>query len=431
MTRALAWWCSWAVVLAGQAADLEGPPIRYSQSADDNRVSRWWQRTRSGEAPLRAEARFGYLRSVLRGLEVPESSQVLVFSKTSLQRQRIGPRSPRAIYFNDDVYVGYCQHGDVLEIAAADAALGTVFYTVDQTAERATLTRQGDACLICHASSHHHGVPGHLLRSVYPDATGEPILGAGSRRIDQTVPLSERWGGWYVSGSTSGQAHLGNRTFEGRPRFDERPAIEEIETADLSRFFRTGHYLTPHSDVVALMVLEHQAQGHNLLARAAIETRRALHDNAELNKALGRPEGELWESTLSRIRSVAEPLLRYFLFSGEAELRGELRGTSSFAEEFAGRGPFDRQGRSLRQFDLNTRLFKYPCSYLIYTEAFRELPKPAKDHIFRRLREVLTGQDRSEAFAHLIGRDRRALREILLDTVPELREAWQKLDGGE
>ncbi len=408
------------------ASDIEGPPIHYSRTTDDNRVSRLIARLTSGEINLIREPRFGYLRSVLRELGVPESSQTLVFSKTSLQRQRIGPRAPRAIYFNDDVYVGFCQNGDVLEVAVADRDLGTVFYTVDQTAEKAVFTRQGDACLICHASSHNHGIPGHILRSVYPDSSGEPILGAGSKRIDQTSPLSERWGGWYVSGSTGGQTHLGNRTFEGRPRFDERRPIEEIQTDDLSRYFRTAHYLTPHSDVVALMVLEHQAQGHNLLARAALETRRAMYDNAELNKALGRPEHEMWESTQSRIRSVGEPLVRYLLFSGEAELRGELHGTSGFAEEFARRGPFDRQGRSLRQFDLHTRLFKYPCSYLVYTEAFQQLPKPVKDYVLQRLHDVLSGKDRSAEFSHLIGRDRRAIREILRDTLPNLPDAWRK-----
>jgi hypothetical protein len=427
MMRSIWLLVGWFLVPATmRAVDLEGPAIQYSRSQADNRVSRLAKRLEGGEVAMTREPRWGFLRAVLRELEVPQSSQVLVFSKTSLQRDRISPRTPRAIYFNDEVYVGFCQNGDLLEVAAADRSLGTVFYTVDQNAAQARFTRQADTCLLCHASSHNQGIPGHVIRSVYPDETGEPIFSAGSQRIDQSSPLSERWGGWYVSGRTSGQVHLGNQTFTGRPHGKERASAEAIPCNDLSRYFRTANYLTPHSDVVALMVLEHQAQGHNLIARAIVETRQALYDNAELNRALGNSHNELWESTQSRIRSVGEPLVRYLLFSGEAELRGELQGTSEFAQEFARRGPVDRHGRSLRQFDLTTRLFKYPCSYLIYTEAFRSMPTPVKHYVYRRLHDVLTGQDRTEAFAHLSNRDRRAIREILLDTLPDLPDEWRK-----
>jgi hypothetical protein len=103
-----------------------------------------------------------------------------------------------------------------------------------------------------------------------------------------------------------------------------------------------------------------------------------------------------------------------------------VAGTSEFAKEFAARGPFDKQGRSLRQFDLTTRLFKYPCSYLVYSKAFAALPGDVKGHALRRLHEVLTGRDKTPAFEHLTAADRAAVLEILRDTLPDLPEYWKK-----
>jgi hypothetical protein len=411
---------------AARAADIDAAPIHYGTAAEDNAVARLIRKLDAGEASLKPEPKFGYIRGLLRALDVPELSQVLVFSKTSLQRSRISPRTPRAVYFNDDVYVGFCQNGDVLEISAADPALGTVFYTLDQKKpDRARLTRQGDTCLICHASSQNQGLPGHVVRSVFADPTGNPILASGTYRTDQTSPWKQRWGGWYVSGTTGKHPHLGNMIFEERHEPEQVENAEGLNVTDLSRFFKTGSYPTPHSDVVAHLVVDHQAQMHNLLVRANFFTRQALFDEAELNKALNRHEPGHTESTLSRIKSAAEPLVRYMFFSEEAELTGPVRGTSTFADEFAKRGPFDRQGRSLRDFDLQTRMFKYPCSYLIYSESFRRLPAEAKEYVYRRLGEVLSGRDESKEFTHLTGRDRRAIREILHDTLPEAA-AWLK-----
>ncbi|MHC5544150.1 hypothetical protein ACYOEI_38475, partial [Singulisphaera rosea] len=103
-----------------------------------------------------------------------------------------------------------------------------------------------------------------------------------------------------------------------------------------------------------------------------------------------------------------------------------VAGTSDFAREFAARGPRDPRGRSLREFDLERRLFKYPCSYLVYSEAFDALPGPAKTYLYTRLLDVLTGRDTSPAFARLSADDRRNTLEILLATKPGLPEAWQK-----
>jgi hypothetical protein len=420
-----------AAARATLAQDFDQEPIRYRDSQPDNRVSRLLSELEAGTKTLDHEEGRGYLRSLLAALEVPVSSQMLVFSKTSMQRDRIAPRTPRAIYFSDDVYVGFCQNGEVLELSAVDPQLGAVFYTLDQnSAERPTLRRQTDNCLICHGSSQTKDIPGHVVRSVLTDTRGLPILSAGSYRIDHTSPLEKRWGGWYVTGTHGDQKHLGNLIVRGQPEPREIDNAAGFNVPDLAGRFDTSAYLSPHSDIVALMVLEHQTGAHNYLTRAAFLTRQAMHYQQALNRELGEPEGRVWDSTKSRITSACEPLVEYLLFSGEARLTAKLAGTTTFAAEFQQRGPRDRQGRSLRDLDLQTRLFKYPCSYLIYSPSFAALPAEAKEFVFRRLREVLTGQDQSEKFAHLKPEDRAAVLEILLDTLPDLPDDWQSAAGG-
>jgi hypothetical protein len=355
---------------------------------------------------------------------VPESSQTLVFSKTSLQRQRISPSTPRALYFSDDTYVGFCQNGDLLEISTVDNELGAVFYTLDQNPETPPrLMRQTDNCLICHSSSSTKGVPGHVVRSVYSDASGFPVLSSGTYRTDQTSPLPERWGGWYVTGTHGAQQHLGNLIVNGpsRPETIDNAAGQNL--TDLSSRVNTHDYLTPHSDIVALMVMEHQTDAQNLITQANFGTHQALHYQQPLNRELGNPPGEMWDSTRSRIKSVCEPLVEYLLFCRETLLTDKIAGTSRFSEEFSELGPRDSKGRSLRDLDLTRRMFKYPCSYLIYSPGFAALPQEARDYVFRRMKEVLCGKDLSEKFSHLSPEDRQAIREILTDTLGGFRPA--------
>jgi hypothetical protein len=407
--------------------DFEREPINYSQAQPDNLVSRLQARIDAGQAQPVFQKKMGYLPWLLKELQVPESSQMLVFSKTSLQRNRIAPKTPRAVYFRDDVYVGYCQHGHVMEVTAVDPRLGAVFYTLDQEpADRPRFVRQTDACLLCHGSSQTRGIPGHLVRSVYPDAGGLPILSSGSYRIDQTSPLERRWGGWYVTGTHGKMTHLGNLVVK-----DKRPAVQVenlagLNVTSLKDRCDTSAYLTPHSDIVALMVLEHQAEMHNLITRAGMQTRLALYEEAELNKELGRPADYRSETTTRRIKSACDALVKYMLFSGEAKLTDKVRGTSPFAQEFAERGPRDARGRSLRDFDLETRLFKYPCSYLIDSAAFDGLPTEAKDYTLHRLYDVLKGYAYTRDFDHLTSDDCQAIYEILVATKKDLPAYWHQ-----
>jgi hypothetical protein len=413
-----------AVAAAAGPVDLDGPPINYATAALDNAVASLSRKIREGKAALRHDDDHGYLASLLRHLDIPQSSQTLVLSRTSLQRSRIGPKTPRAVYFNDEVTVGFCLHGDVLEVAAADANIGTAFYTVDQDrSKKGAFARQPQNCLICHASSANQGLPGHVIRSVSPDRTGEPVLTRGSKRVDHTTPFADRWGGWYVTGTSGTQAHQGNKLFEAS---SEPKATEGFNVTDLKPYFTVANYLTPHSDLVALMVLEHQCEGHNRLAQANLLTRMAQAEQAELNKAFKSPENERSDGITRRIHAACEPLVEYLLFSEEAPLSGEVTGTSAFAKEFAARGPFDRNRRTLRELDLKSRLFRHPMSYLVYSRAFEGLPAEARDRVHLRLWEVLTGKDRSKPFAHLSAADRRAVLEILRDTKKGLPAYWKR-----
>jgi hypothetical protein len=407
------------------AEDFEREPIKYSQSTPENAVTRLQQKLKRGELRLEYRDDRGYLDSLLEALEVSPKSQALVYSKTSLQIARIRPRTPRAIYFNDDVYVGYCQMGDVMEVSVADPKLGTVFYTLEQTrTDQPEFVRQTDNCLICHASSRTDNVPGHLIRSLYVDAGGQPKFAAGSYMVDQTTEWEKRWGGWYVTGTHGEMPHLGNLIIRSRevPRPVDNSAGQNV--TDLQELLRTDPYLTPHSDLVALTVLAHQVKGHNLITRANFTARDALHYQKTLNEELGEKPGHRWDSTTRRIRSASEELLEYLLFAGEARLTSPISGTSGFAEEFSRRGPFDDRGRSLHQLDLQTRLLKYPCSYLIYTESFQQLPEEVLSRLGSHMEEILSGQDESETWKHLSSNDRKAILQILLGTRDHLPRAF-------
>jgi hypothetical protein len=410
-----------------RADDLDRDPINYSKTADDNPITRLQARILKGDAALKFDPKMGYLASVLKELGIAESSQCLVFSKTSLQRHRIGPRTPRALYFNDDVFIGYCHHGNVMEVTTVDPKLGAVFYTLDQQeSPRPKFTRHDDSCLVCHASSQNHGYPGHLVRSVYADEDGLPILSSGSFRVDHTSPIKQRWGGWYVTGNSGKQVHLGNLIVRDRRQPEEIQLTANVNINDLSQFFKTNNYLTAHSDIVALMVMEHQSEMHNRLTRANFQTRQAVYDEAELNKALKRDDGYRSELTYRRIKSSGDPVVKYLLFSGEASLTEPIRGTTKFAEDFVKTAKRDSKGRSLRDMDLEKRLFKHPCSYMIYSIAFESLPTEVKDYVLRRLHQVLTGRDSSREFEHLSEADRRAILEILRETKPDLPAYWRE-----
>lgn len=419
-----------ARVATAQEFEFERPPIDYLAGPVDDAVARLQAKLDAGEAKLERDPKLGLLPSVLELLKVDPDSQTLVFSKTSFQATRIGPKMPRALYFNDDVYVGYVKGSELLEFSAADPTQGAVFYVLDQSTESPRFERQTHECLQCHASARTEGVPGHLVRSVFPDRQGRPVFNAGTFLTGHESPFSERWGGWYVTGTHGDQRHMGNVlvTDASKPEAMDREAGANV--SDLKPRFNLSAYLKPSSDLVALMVLEHQTQMHNRITAAGFQARLAMDYQAGINKSLELPANEVWPSTRSRIESPAEELVRYLLFSGEPPLTQPVAGSTEYAAHFAAAGPRDSAGRSLRDLDLQTRLFRYPCSFLIYSEAFDRLPEPTKSRVYDRLCEILSGKDRSEEFAHLSADDRAAIAGILRETKPEFAAAWARHQGG-
>jgi hypothetical protein len=385
------------------------PAIGYDQPAANDPAAVLNQKLGRGEVKLDyREGGLGYLPSLLKQFGVNSDSQALVFSKTSFQAGKISPRNPRAIYFSDDVAVGWVRGGAGFEIAALDPKQGVVFYTLDgQQSDRPRLARQS-VCLRCHQGPATSGVPGIFVGSVYPNSSGVPYR-LGAIITDHRTAFQDRWGGWYVNAS-HGEQH--DRANAVAPDPAEPEALQNVGVQNLTsliRVFNPAGYLTPVSDIVALMTFEHQTQMVNLMTRVNWEERIAQYDQAS-------------DRTRDRasISSDVESLVTYMLFAEEARLPEPIRGVSTFTKTFPQRGPRDRKGRSLRDFDLERRLFRYPLSYMIYSAAFDALPEAVRNGVYRRLYEVLERKDTSAKFASLSDDDRRSILEILRDTKPGL-----------
>ena len=381
----------------------------------DDPIARLQQRLASGQARLKFEPQRGYLDSVLKELDVPISSQVLVFSKTSSQSEQTSPKTPRAIYFSDEVYVAWVPDGSVIDLAAQDSKRGTIFYTLEQKPAHQQKFVRPESCIQCHVTPKTLNVPGLLVRSVHTAADGTPLSTVLGFVNGHNSSLEQRWGGWYVSGTHERALHLGN-VFASASSPEGTDLSAGANVTDLRGRFDSRRYLSPHSDLVALLVLEHEMRMHNLITRAHYETRHALAASKEPNELLAD-----WEK--ERIAKAGELLLEYMLFRNEAALSGPVTGTSGFTAEFQEGVPRDSRGRSLRRLDLRKRLLRYPCSYLVYTPAFDALPQEMKSYLWRRLAEILTGEDRSVTYAGMDRGDRQAVLEILRDTKPEFR-AW-------
>lgn len=401
-----------ASVCSGQNR-LDVPPINYLQTRGDNPVSRLAEKLDAGEIRLPYEEGYGQLRAILNELAIPISSQSLVFSKTSLQSGRISPDNPRAIYFNDDVYVGWVRGSSLLEVSTTDPHLGAAFYTISMYPSQPRFRRENNRCLACHEESTDQGkAPLHMVRSVMTRRSGKVNLLLDEFVTDHTSPFSQRWGGWYVTGS-SGSGHMGNSFLE-----DERLVPSGgLERRDLTSDFGTSNWPTPYSDIVALMVLEHQTQMHNRFTRAQYAVRHARfdHGNGKIT------DGELQHA----LKSAAALIVDHLLFVGEIKLEQPITPSNRFVDDFSQRGPRDKKGRSLREFDLKTRLFRYPCSYLIGSSAFHALDTELRETVYQQLFDVVSGRDPSDRFGHLSDTDRTAILEILLDTQVNLPNHWQ------
>ena len=392
------------------------PAIRYSSGPASEAVAALNQAIQAGEVELEFQPTTGYLHSVLDALAVPVESQVTVFSKTSFQAHRVTPENPRAIYFNDTVAVGWVRGADVIEIASLDPTQGVLFYSVDQKpAERPAIERN-ERCLACHLSWDTLGVPGLVTLNTLP-MPDDPNAYAVGWTTDHRSPLSDRWGSWYVTGAPPSLSHLGNTTepMEYLPGDNAEPAPVLDTLADV---FDLDGFPTPYSDIVAMLVLEHRNHMTNLLVRVGWQARVDAHPAA-------LPGRSSTEDADARMLDAAEELVDYLLFIDETPLPPGIVSTSGFAEWFSAQGPFDSQGRSLHQLDLDGRLLRYPCSPLIYADAFDALPDRARDAVYARMWHVLSGAAEEDRYTRLSLDDRRAIVDILRDTKPTLPEYFK------
>jgi hypothetical protein len=372
------------------------PAIAYGRGTLDTPITSLNERLATAQTGLPFDRETGYLRATLDALDISPESQVLVYSPTSFQASRITQQNPRAIYFNDTVAVGWIRGADLLEVTAQDPRHGTIFYTIGQTpAEFPRFNRQ-EQCVSCHLTWDTLGVPGLTVRTTFPRKAPGEFLNGGP--VNHRRTMVERWSGWFVTGESVPALHMGNRPLiQPMPLDGPAPRLKTVEGQ-----FDTSGYLRTTSDIVALLLLEHQTQAANLLTWAGWEAR------------LGDP---------ARTKAAAEALADYLLFVGEAPLAGPVKGQPAFAAAFTTRGPRDTKGRSLRDLQLDGRMMRYPLSYMVYTPMFDALPEAAAGIVRTRLREVLTGQDVSPEYGHLSESDRQAIVDILRDTKPGLLAA--------
>ena len=394
--------------------DKEYPALHYERAPTHNAVARLQQRLATGEVKLTYSAPRGYLDSLLAALDIPASSQALVYSKTSLQTGSINAATPRALYFNTDTYVGYVQGSGNLELGAMDSEAGQVFYLLpNREAAAPQLQRQTLTCLACHDTYEMSGggVPRFLLMSSYVSIRGDQLTHEDNILTTDETPIESRWGGWYVTGQTGKQVHVGNILVKSVQELVKLDSVRRGNIDTLDGLLDTAPYLTNKSDVVALLVLQHQVTVQDLITRANFEVRQALARAANKPAALSA-------KTRSALHGYLDELAKAMMFGDAAPYTDRIRGNSGFDAWFQQQGIKDSAGRSLRDLDLKTRLLKYPLSYLVYSPSFNALPDYARDYVFGRFATVLQGRDHSETYAFMSVADRQDTLQILTATQP-------------
>lgn len=406
---------------------FEQSPLFYSTAVPKDPVNQLQRKLASGRIRLEGDEK-QILRSLLAALDVPEASQILVFSKTSFQKDLIAPARPRAIYFSEDVYVGWCP-GGLIEIAAIDPVLGPNFYSFDPRArpDKRRFERDAD-CLRCHGGAFIRDIPGLLARSVFTDSDGQLKTSLGSELVDSTTPLENRWGGWYVTALRAGPSHRGNLVVTG----DEKPGPTEMTAhanlATLDKLVDTRPYLRDSSDVTALMVFEHQLSVQNALTKANQQCLRLMDYQRRLQASLKErvTEEPTYESVQNVFTRASQEVLDALLSKDEAALPpGGIEGVGGFANAFNPTRNVPSSQPSLRQLDLEKRLFRYRCSYLIQSTSFDRLQPTLRRLVLQRLWRVLTNPDDEPRYHYLEPAERDTIRQILTRTLANLPPTWR------
>ncbi|MFM7603624.1 MAG: hypothetical protein ACKO8Z_00305 [Prosthecobacter sp.] len=410
--------------------EYENAPIRYSETEPKDAAQRLDRLMASGKVQIDRTDAWTVLEGLMKEFGVLPESQTMVFSKTSKQNDLIGPGTPRVVYFGDNAYVGYSV-GGAIEVATIDPNLGPIFYVLDphEDPSKPLHFQRDQSCLSCHGGPFTPEVPGVLVRSVFPGPEGHPIMSQGSTVVDTTTPFSERWGGWYVTGRHGDMLHRGNVTAtENKDQSVDIDFKVGANISNLGKLFDTAPYKRKTSDIVALMVLEHQTSVQNILTKAHHTSLRAMHMQTSLQRELGEKITPEPVGTARRIIDhCADDVLEALLFKNEAALpEGGIEGDPAFQTAFVKKATQSSDGRSLKDFQLLNRLFKHRCSYMIYSLTFQHLTAPLKEPVLSRLWNVLNGNDPSGSYAYLGESERCHIRRILAETLPSAPKEWKK-----
>lgn len=360
------------------------PAIDYPGTAAADAV------TRVAVSGLAFDGTQGYLRSVLAALDIPIESQVLVFSKTGIQFQFTDPQNPRALYFNDHVIVGYIPGAPFLEIASHDPRQGVIFYLLKQEPAAPPSFARARVCTSCHLTGNTLDVPGLLVRSMFTSPEGRTLPQLGSFVVDHRNPLEQRWGGFYVTGAHGDARHMGNSMVTDMSHPEAAIGHATLNRAVLDPRVDTTRYPTTSSDIVALMVFDHQGRAFNLFTLLGWQTR------------IAKAESRL-DFTTGELRDLVRETADYLLFVDEAPLTMPIEGRSGFGKTFTAAGRRDSRNRSLRELDLQTRLLKYRCSYMIYSPVFEALPVEARAAVIARMKQILDSRGDGAAVQEILG----------------------------
>mgnify|MGYP006995471386 CR=1 FL=1 len=392
--------------------EFKAAPHDYLQHEPTDRFAGLLKKLRSGEIQLDTTDDKTLLTSLLKALDIPVSSQMLLFSATSLQSEIINPRNARALYFNEDTYVGFVPGGKI-EIISMDPTHAAIFYIFErlQPGGPLPLISRSDKCFNCHAGNATKRVPGLIAESVLPMLSGASLETYRRDEQGHQIPLENRFGGWHLTGGhhlTETHANLMGVT-RASSGFTKMP-VEPGKLWDINR------HLLPTSDILPHLVHEHQIGFENRVFHAAYLMRQLV--------AEGR--GDLPMSAKPTVEELANELAQYILFANEAKLpRQGIDGDPNFIREFQRNQKPLSNGASLKQFDLKTRLFKYRASYMLYTESWQQLPKILKERVYYKMAEGLRDQNPSPDYAHIPAEEKKAIRIILKETLPGLPSWWR------
>jgi hypothetical protein len=389
--------------------DIYEPPHNYRQRTPRDRFTQLKDRFESGQIALDRSSEKAFVLGVLRALDIPVSSQMLVFSTTSLQLSLISPSNPRALYFNEDVYLGYVPGGRI-EIVSLDPELGGIFYIFDIPKDTRPLRiERSERCMNCHSGEETGYVPGLVVKSVVPGPTGGSLTEYRMELTGHAVPFEERFGGWHVTGKHGITNHWGNLT----GRFTEGNLVK-FPNPPGGRF-SFNKYPVASSDILPQLLHEHQAGFVNRVVEASYRARTALHAG----------KGQITSEAGVELDEQARIITRYLLFADEVGLpSGGVEGDADYKTEFLRTRRATLDGVSLKDFDLRTRLFKHRCSYMIYSPVFSGLPAAMKQRVYQRLGEALRPEKPHPDYRYLPAAEKEALRNILKMTLTDLPRGW-------